>query len=117
MVHHPAYKEVWERVLTRTRDPYEINALFLDEFATRSDYIEQYRFGYAYHPVHAILATHPLRRLRHAARIYVAGAQDPAVPRHLGFIPTATVEEAIAQARRFHGPDASIVCIARFPGT
>ncbi len=116
MDHHPAYKEVWERVLPQTRDPYEINQRFLEEFATRRDYIERYRFGYAYHPVHAILATHPLRRLRHAARVFVAGAQDPAVPRHLGFIPTASVEEAIWEARRLHGPEAQVVCIARFPG-
>jgi hypothetical protein len=116
MEHHPAYKEVWERVLPQTRDPYEINDRFLEEFASRRDYIERYRFGYAYHPVHAILATHPLRRLRHAARVFVAGAQDPAVPRHVGFIPTPSVEEAIAQARRLHGPEATIACIARFPG-
>jgi hypothetical protein len=116
MEHHPAYKEVWERVLPQTRDPYEINDRFLEEFASRKDYIERYRFGYAYHPVHAILATHPLRRLRHAARVFVAGAQDPAVPRHVGFIPTPSVEEAIAQARRLHGPEATIACIARFPG-
>ena len=52
--------------------------------------------------MHAILATHPLKRLRHAGRVFVAGAEDPAVPRHLGFIPTATVEEAIAEAERIH---------------
>jgi len=111
MEHHPAYKEVWERVLPASKDPYEISERFGEEFATRADYIEQYRFGYAFHPIHAILATHPLKRLRHAARVYVAGAEDPAVPQHLGFIPTATVEEAIAQAEQIHGPDASIVCV------
>jgi hypothetical protein len=114
--HHPSYPEVWNRVLPETLDPYEISARFLDEFATRSDYIERYRTGCAFHPVHGILATHPLRRLRHAARVFVAGAQDPAVPRHLGFIPTASVEEAIAEAERIHGRDCSIVCIKQFAG-
>ncbi len=117
MVHHPAYKEVWDRVLPATRDPYEIMARFEGEFASHRGYIEAYRFGYAYHPVHALLATHPLKRLRHAGRVFVAGAEDPAVPRHLGFIPTRTVEEAIAEARRLHGPDATVACVARFPGT
>jgi len=37
--------------------------------------------------------------------------EDPAVPQHLGFIPTPTVEEAIAQAEGFHGRDCSIVCV------
>jgi hypothetical protein len=114
--HHPSYPEVWNRVLPETLDPYEISARFMDEFATRADYIERYRTGYAFHPVHGILATHPLKRLRHAARVFVAGAEDPAVPRHLGFIPTASVEEAVAEAERFHGRDCSIVCIKQFAG-
>jgi hypothetical protein len=116
MEHHPSYPEVWNRVLPETLDPYEITDRFMDEFASRADYIERYRNGYAFHPVHGILATHPLKRLRHAARVFVAGAEDPAVPRHVGFIPTASVEEAIAAAERFHGRDCSIVCIKQFAG-
>jgi len=116
MEHHPAYKEIWERVIPASKDPYEITDRFGDEFATRQDYIEQYRFGVAFHPIHAIMATHPLKRLRHAARVYVAGAQDPAVPRHLGFVPTATVEEAIAQAEAIHGRDCSIACVRQAMG-
>jgi nickel-dependent lactate racemase len=114
--HHPSYPEVWNRVLPETHDPYEITERFMDEFASRSDYIERYRNGYAFHPVHGILATHPLKRLRHAARVFVAGAKDPEVPRHLGFIPTATVEEAVAEAERIHGRDCSIACIKQFAG-
>ncbi len=116
MQHHPPYKEVWERVIPASKDPYEIIERFGDEFAARQDYIEQYRFGVAFHPIHAIMATHPLKRLRHAARVYVAGADDPAVPRHLGFIPTASVEEAIAQAERIHGRDCSIACVRQAMG-
>ncbi len=116
MDHHPSYPEVWDRILTQTRDPYEISKRFGDEFATRADYIERYRNGNAFHPIHGILATHPLKRLRHAARVFVAGAQNPETPRHIGFIPTATVEEAIAEAERIHGRDCSLVCIRQFPG-
>jgi hypothetical protein len=115
MEHHPSYKEVWERVLPATKDPYEITARFGEEFATHTGYIEQYSHGYAFHPVHGILATHPLKRLRHAARVYVAGAEDPAVPKHLGFISTATVEDAIREAESIHGPDSTIACV-RNPG-
>ena len=111
MEHHPSYKEVWERVLPLEKDPYRISERFGDEFAARADYIEMYRSGYAFHPVHAILATHPLKRLRHAGRIYVAGAEDPAVPRHIGFIPAKTVEDAVREAQKVHGPDAKIACV------
>lgn len=114
--HHPAHAEVWERVLPQTRDPYEISDRFGEEYATHAGFIQRYRFGVAYHPVHAILATHPLKRLKHAGRVFVAGAADPAVPRHLGFTPTATVEEAIAEAERIQGRDCSIVCIRGFAG-
>lgn len=109
--HHPSYKEVWDRVLPQERDPYRITERFGQEFATHKGYIEKYRFGYAYHPIHGILATHPLKRLRHAGRVFVAGAEDPAVPRHIGFIPTRSVEEAIAKALKIHGPDAAIACV------
>jgi nickel-dependent lactate racemase len=109
--HHAPYPEVWERVLPETKDPYEISERFGEEFATRQDYIEKYRRHFAFHPIHAILATHPLKRLRHAARVYVAGALDPQVPEHVGFIATPTVEDAIAQAERIHGKDCSIVCV------
>lgn len=109
--HHPAYREVWDRVLTRTRDPYQITDDYIEAYATRADYIDQYRHGVAFHPVHAILATHPLKRLRHAGRVFVAGASDPAIPRHLGFLPTPNVEEALSEAERLHGPDCSVLLV------
>jgi hypothetical protein len=111
MEHHPSYKDAWDRVLPQTRDPYEIMRRFEHEFATHAGYIERYRNGVAFHPVHAVLATHPLRRLKHAARVIVAGAEDPAVPRHVGFEYAPTVEGAIAEAERAHGSGCSIVCV------
>jgi hypothetical protein len=111
MEHHPSYKDCWDRVLPQTRDPYDIMARFGDEFATHAGYIDRYRNGVAFHPVHAVLATHPLRRLKHAEGVIVAGADDPAVPHHIGFANAPTVEDAIAEAQRRHGPDCSIVCV------
>jgi hypothetical protein len=109
--HHLPYPEVWARVLPETRDPYEITERYMDKFATNDFYIESYRFGYCYHPVHAVLATHPLKRLRHAGRVFVAGPDDPAVPRHVGFIPAKSVEDAVREAERIHGRDCSMTCV------
>jgi hypothetical protein len=111
MEHHPSYKECWDRVLPQTTDPYEIMKRFGDEFATNAGYIERYRNGVAFHPVHAVLATHPLRRLKHASRVIVAGAEDAAVPRHVGFESAPSVEEAIRLAEPAHGSDCSVVCV------
>ena len=107
-VHHPSYPDVWDRVLTHTRDPYEINARFEDEFARHATYIDAYRHRFAFHPIHAILATHPLKRLRRVGRVIVAGPRDAHVPRHLGWEVAGSVEEAVARAQALHGRGASI---------
>jgi hypothetical protein len=106
-VHHPSYREVWERVVPETKDPYEARARYENEFATRPDYVEKYRHGYGFHPVHPIMAMFPLKRLRHARRVFVAGADDPGVVRHAGFEPVKTVEDAIA----LHASDARIALV------
>ena len=111
MEHHPSYRDVWDSVLPETRDPYEIMRRYTDEFTTHAGYIEQYRNGVAFHPVHGILATHPLRRLKHASRVIVAGAEDPAVPHHVGFDAAPSVEEALRMAENQHGADCSIACV------
>ena len=112
--HHPSYREVWERVLPETRDPYEARRRFEPELAGRPDYLDRYRFGNAFHPVHAVMALYPLKRLRHAGRVIVAGAQDPWVVRHAGFEPAGSVEEALDRAREQHGP-AMRVGLVRYP--
>ena len=110
-VHHPSYREAWERVLPATRDPYVARERFEEEFATREDYIERYRFGYGFHPVHAIMALFPLKRLRHAGRVFVAGAEDPGLVRHAGFVPADSIEAAIGAALDVHGSGASVALV------
>jgi hypothetical protein len=109
--HHPSYPEVWQRVLAETRDAYEIDRKYAEAFAQRTDYIERYRFGVAFHPVHGVMATQPLKRLRHAGQVIVAGAEDPQLPRYLGFETAESVEEAVAMAQRVHGEECSFAVI------
>jgi hypothetical protein len=113
-VHHPSYREVWERVLPETRDPYEARERFEPDLARREEYLDRYRFGYGFHPVHPVMALYPLKRLRHAGRIIVAGAEDPGVVRHAGFEPAASVEEALRLAGAEHGRDMR-VGLVRYP--
>jgi len=114
-VHHPSYLDVWERVLTQTRDPYEISARFEDQFARHPAHIDAYRHRFAFHPIHGILATHPLKRLGRVGRVIVAAPRDAHVPRHLGFDVAASVEEAVALARASHGPGATIGVVEQAP--
>jgi len=113
-VHHPTYPVVWREVLSQTLDPAEIQRRHEAAFATRADHIELYRRAYAFHPVHAIMATFPLKRLRHAGKIFVAHAEVPRLVEHLGFSPAASVDEALARARAEHGNGAS-VALVRYP--
>src|SRR4030095_11067425 len=92
-VHHPSYPDVWERVLSQTRDAYAITARFETEYARHPEFIEAYRQRFAFHPIHGILATHPLKRLRRVGRVIVVGARDPHVPRHPLFRGAASAEE------------------------
>lgn len=110
-VHHPSYREVWERLLPVTRDPYRLMHEHADAFAARPDYIEKYRHAFAFHPVHGIMATYPLTRLHHVGRVIVAGPEDPAVPRHLGFETAPSVEDAIRRAEAIHGAGCAIACV------
>jgi hypothetical protein len=102
---------VWEDVLVETRDPDDARARFEASFAGREDYIDKYRHAFGFHPVHGIMALYPLKRLRHAGRVIVAGAEDPAVPQHCGFDAAGSVEEAVAMAQDEHGSDASIALV------
>lgn len=109
--HHAAYPEVWREVLSRTTDPDDARMRFEPELAARTDYVDAYRFRNAFHPVHGVMALYPLKRLRHAGRVVVAGAEDESVPRHCGFDAAPTIERAVEMARDEHGPSASIAFV------
>jgi hypothetical protein len=109
--HHPTHKEIWDRILPNYKDPYEIADIFEDDFANRPEYIYKYRFCHGFHPMHGLMTTYPLKRLQHASRVFVAGAESPHLIQHLGFEPASTAEEAIQKALDIHGKDASIAFV------
>ena len=111
-VHHPSYPLVWEQVLGHTRDPYAIQSQYAERYLSDSDLVQKYRDEFAFHPVHAILATYPLRRLNHVGQVYVAGAVEPTIVEHLGFTPTGTIDEAIKMCEAQHGADCRIAYVA-----
>ncbi len=110
--HHPTHREIWQGILPRYKDPYEIVDIFEDDFAHRPDYIYKYRHCYGFHPMHGIMTTYPLKRLRHASNVIVAGAENPSdIEQALGFDTVGTVEEAVAKAKEDQGQDASVVFV------
>jgi hypothetical protein len=113
--HHPSYRDAWEQVLPETRDPYRARERFEPLFAAREDLVERYRRANAFHPTHAIMALYPLKRLRHAGRVIVAGAEDPSVPQHAGFDAAPSVEDALLMAREQHGPGMRVAMVRQPP--
>jgi hypothetical protein len=109
--HHPTHREIWERILPHYRDPFEIVDRFEEDFVHRPEYIYKYRHCYGFHPMHGIMVTHPLKRLRHAGHVIVAGAENPSLVSHAGFEPAQTVEMAVDMARERHGKDASVAFV------
>lgn len=110
--HHPTHKEIWEKILPTHRDPYEIVDLFEEDFSHRPDYLYKYRYCYGFHPMHGLMTTYPLKRLRHASHVIVAGAENPAeIHRTLGFDTAQNVESALEKAQEYHGGDATIVFV------
>jgi hypothetical protein len=112
--HHPSYREVWDEVLPATTDPFAARERFEAEFARRPSYVDAYRNGFGFHGSHGIMALYPLKRLKHASRVIVAGAEDPSVVEHVGFTATGSVEDAIDEARSEHGASCSIAMV-RYP--
>lgn len=109
-VHHPSYKEVWERVLPETKDPDQAREMYEHEFATRPEYLDKYRSHFGFHGCHGIMALYPLKRLRHAGRVIVAGAEEPALVEHAGFTALPNVAAALAEA----GTQGSVAAV-RYP--
>jgi hypothetical protein len=106
---HPSYIELFESILPRLRDPFEIWDLYAEDFAHRPEYVHRYRYAHAFHGAHPlILYGQGAYALRHLSRAFLACCEEPEVARRLGFEPFPTVEEAIAEAERTLGPDCSI---------
>ncbi len=102
--HHPSYREFYDRILPQTRDPREIEEGFEEDLASRPEYIEAYRYRYAYHGVHPIYVwAWGCIGLQRLSRIIVVGARDPGVIKHLGFTPVPTLDEALSTARDLLG--------------
>jgi hypothetical protein len=107
-VHHPSYIDFFDRVLSETTDPQQIEAKFEADFANDPWYRHLYRTSYAYHGVHPFYmwywAAHAMDYLGDI--IYLGG--DPATVARLGFKTASTMRDALEMASQTVGRDPSI---------
>lgn len=82
-------------------------------FATKEEYIRKYRFCNAFHPFHgfSMMSCGHLAEMDTSA-IYIVGAREPGIARSMGLKTRATVEEALADAKRkFVGETPNILAL------
>lgn len=115
-LHFPSYIRMYEEILPRMQDPFEIWDTYAEDYAHRPEFVHNYRYRYSFHGVHPLIlwgqGAYPLR---HLGKAFLAGAQDFKLARLMGFEPFTTVEEAITEAECLLGKDCSISYAAMPP--
>ena len=114
-VFHPSYIEFFNRILTETRDSFEIQQKYEEEFARNPEYIRMYREGNAYHGVHPFYMWYWGENGRaHLGKVIVVGADNKRVPAILGWDAASSMEEALEMAQSHVGRPPSI-SLMHFP--
>ncbi len=115
-VHHPSYIEFFNRLLPETKDAYELEKKYQDEFAYNPTYVEMYRRGNAYHGAHPFYMYYWGQRGREkVGRVIVVGADNETVPAMLGWETAGSMAEAIAMGRSSMGQSAQISMLHQPP--
>jgi hypothetical protein len=96
---HAPYVEFVHDVLPQTRDALVMHRKFEEKFANNPAYIEMYRRGHAYHPVHPFFMWYWGEAGRqHLGRVIVVGADNDYIPKLLGWERARSFPEAMAMA-------------------
>ena len=107
--HQPSYIEFFNKVLRETKDPYEMERVFEEDFATCPTYIQKYRHEYAFHSVHPFYAWYfGVYALKYLGNVFLASAKYPKTVKRLGFTPIKSIEEAVKKAEEQKGKDCTI---------
>lgn len=97
--HHPSYVEFYHRILSISTNSREIHQ-YEKEFAENPDYIQMYRTGNAYHPVHPFYMWYWGDAGRaHVGKVIVVGAEHRRVPTQLGWDNAPDLDTALDMAR------------------
>ena len=111
-VHHPSYIDFFDNVLSKTRDPKEIEVGFEEDFATNQRYIDLYRFSYAYHGAHPFYMWYwACYGQQYLGQVIVVGAKNPEVAKRLGYEVAPNMQSALEMAGNLVGPNPEITAL------
>ena len=107
--HHAPYIEFVHSLLPETRDALELHKRYEHKFAANPAYIQAYRTGHAYHPVHPFFMWYWGEAGRqHIGRVIVVGADNEYIPKLLGYETARTMPEALEMAKDTAPPNPEI---------
>ncbi len=107
----PSYEETYDALQRYCSIPEFLASDEMLRIATKYEYRFRYSNCYAYHPFHAMsMISGGSVPEAYMAATFIAGAASPAFARGMGFVPTATFEEALRRAKRYVGPNPRILC-------
>lgn len=113
---HAPYVEFFHRLLPETRDAMELHKRYEKQFANNAGYVQMYRTGKGYHPVHPFYMWYWGENGRqHVGRVILVGADNEYVPHVLGYETARTMEEALRMARETAPPNPDIACLRICP--
>lgn len=109
-----AYREVYELFQKDYHNTLPDLARYGEYFARKQEYIDQYRYGYGYHPYHAfsMISCGHIAEM-HASAMYIVGAYEPGYARAMGLKTRATFEEALRDATRYVGDEPKILALPK----
>ena len=110
----PSYRETYELFQHDYHNILPDMDIHSESFAMKKEYIDAYRYNYAFHPYHAfsmISCGHLAEK--HCAAIYCVGAYEPGYARGMGMKTRATFEEALIDAEKYVGRNARILALPR----
>ncbi len=109
---HAPYVEFVHRILPETRDAMVLHKKYEEEFGRNPAYVELYRRGNAYHPVHAFYMWYWGEAGRqHTGRTIVVGADNEYIPKIFGYETAKTMADALEMAKDTAGRNAEITCM------
>jgi hypothetical protein len=100
------------RLLPETRDGVELHRRFESTFAQNPAFLEMFRKGHSYHPVHPFHTWYFGEAGRqHLGRVIVVGADNEYVPKLLGYETAPNMAEALYRAKAGEAKSLDILCL------
>ena len=106
----PAYRSIYDKLQELTSTD-ELMA-YEEDFSTNPEWVQRYRYAYAYHPFHGFsMAYMGSIATRRALGVYLIGAKAPGYARGMGCVPVASFDDAVTRAERVLGESARMIVV------